>query len=75
MDFKEHSEVMQLLYDMALYYGLALIIDEDGFIYKCGFGTWSYAKIQEYLNGGFSKQFKKFNQKFYKVFIPKLQNM
>ena len=30
MDFKEHSEVMQLLYDMALYYGLALIIDEDG---------------------------------------------
>ena len=32
MDFKEHSEVMQLLYDMAIYYGLALIVDEDGFI-------------------------------------------
>ena len=32
MDFKEHSEVMQLLYDMAMYYGLALIVDEDGFI-------------------------------------------
>ena len=32
MIFKEHSEVMQLLYDMALYYGLALIIDEDGII-------------------------------------------
>lgn len=32
MDFKEHYEVMQLLYDMALYYGLAIIIDEDGFI-------------------------------------------
>ena len=32
MIFKEHSEVMQLLYDMALYYGLALIVDEDGFI-------------------------------------------
>ena len=32
MNFKEHSEVMQLLYDMALYYGLAIIIDEDGFI-------------------------------------------
>ena len=26
MDFKEHSEVMQLLYDMAIYYGLAIII-------------------------------------------------
>ena len=48
----------------------SFLIDEDGLIYKCGFGTWSYAKIQEYLNGGFSKQFKKFNQKFYKVFIP-----
>ena len=32
MDFKEHSEIMQLLYDMAMYYGLALIVDEDGFI-------------------------------------------
>ena len=32
MIFKEHSEVMQLLYDMAIYYNLALIIDEDGFI-------------------------------------------
>ena len=32
MIFKEHSEVMQLLYDMAIYYGLALIIDEDGII-------------------------------------------
>ena len=32
MIFKEHSEVMQLLYDMALYYGLAIIIDEDGII-------------------------------------------
>ena len=32
MIFKEHSEVMQLLYDMAMYYGLALIVDEDGFI-------------------------------------------
>ena len=28
MIFKEHSEVMQLLYDMAIYYGLAIIIDE-----------------------------------------------
>ena len=32
MIFKEHSEVMQLLYDMAFYYGLAIIIDEDGII-------------------------------------------
>ena len=32
MIFKEHYEVMQLLYDMAMYYNLALIIDEDGFI-------------------------------------------
>lgn len=48
----------------------SFLIDEDGLIYKCGFGTWSYAKVQEYLDGGFSKRFKEFNQKFYNIFIP-----
>ena len=32
MDFKEHYEVMQLLYDMVVYYDLALIMDADGYI-------------------------------------------
>ena len=32
MDFKEYSEVMQLLYDMVVYYDLALIMDADGYI-------------------------------------------
>ena len=32
MIFKEHSEVMQLLYDMVVYYDLALIMDADGYI-------------------------------------------
>ena len=32
MIFKEYSEVMQLLYDMVVYYDLALIMDADGYI-------------------------------------------
>lgn len=46
------------------------LIDEGGLIYKCNFGVWPYAKVDEYLEGGFRERFKKYNQKFYKVFIP-----
>lgn len=46
------------------------LIDENGDIYKCGFGAWKYANIKDYINGGFNKKFKEFNKKFYDIFIP-----
>ena len=46
------------------------LIDEEGLIYKCNFGVWPYAKVNEYLEGGFRERFKSYNQKFYKIFIP-----
>lgn len=49
----------------------SFLIDENGTIFKCGFGIWDYANIDEYLQGGFAKRFKRFNQVFYnKTFIP-----
>ena len=45
------------------------LIDEEGRIYKCSFGTWQYDTIQDYLKGGFAPRFKEFNTKFYGVFI------
>lgn len=45
------------------------LIDEIGKIYKCSFGIWSYAKVQDYLNGEFNYKFKEFNKKFYGIFI------
>ena len=47
----------------------SFLIDEGGDIYKCGFGIWNYANINEYLKGGFSKRFKEFGEKFYDVHI------
>jgi MoaA/NifB/PqqE/SkfB family radical SAM enzyme len=46
------------------------LIDENGVIYKCSFGVWDYAKVDQYLDGGFAKRFKEFNKTFYKIFIP-----
>lgn len=46
------------------------LIDENGDIYKCGFGAWKYANIKEYISGGFNKKFKEFNKKFYDIFVP-----
>ena len=46
------------------------LIDEIGNIYKCPMGILNYAVIDNYLDGGFAKKFKEFNQKFYKIFIP-----
>lgn len=46
------------------------LIDEKGNIFKCGFGMWCYANVEDYLNGGFNERFKEFNKKFYSVFIP-----
>ena len=47
----------------------SFLIDEIGKIYKCSFGVWSYATIQDYENGNFTKCFKEFNKKFYSCFI------
>jgi len=45
------------------------LIDEKGYIYKCAFGTWKYAEISEYIDGGFRKRFKEYNIKVNKCFI------
>lgn len=47
----------------------SFLIDEIGAIYKCGFGMWDYAKVHDYIEGGFAERFKEFNLKFYDVFI------
>lgn len=46
------------------------LIDEDGDIYKCGFGAWRYANVKEYMDGSFNEKFKEFNKKFYGIFVP-----
>ena len=45
------------------------LIDEKGIIYKCGFGIWDYATIDEHLDGTFHKCFKEFGLKFNKIFV------
>jgi len=45
------------------------LIDEEGEVYKCGFGVWDYANVSEYQEGGFEERFKFFNQKFYGCFV------
>ena len=47
----------------------SFLIDEVGKIYKCGFGVWDYADINDYQDGGFAHRFKEFNKKFYDIFI------
>lgn len=47
----------------------SFLIDENGDIYKCGFGVWNYANIADYLDGGFRKKFKEFNKKFYGIWV------
>ena len=47
----------------------AFLIDEDGEIYKCGFGVWDYANVNDYLTGGFGERFKQFVKVFNKTFI------
>lgn len=46
------------------------LINENGTIYKCGFGVWDYADIYEYRKGGFRRRFKEFNKQFYQIFLP-----
>ena len=48
----------------------SFLIDEVGEIFKCGFGVWNYASVDEYEDGGFPERFKEVNKKFYDVFIP-----
>ena len=43
----------------------SFLIDELGKIYKCGFGVWDYARVSDYVEGGFNNRFKEFNKKFY----------
>lgn len=44
----------------------SFLIDEEGQIYKCGFGVLPYANISEFLEGGFREVFKNLSQKFHK---------
>lgn len=46
------------------------LIDEEGYVYKCGFGAWRYSNIKKYVKGGFNERFKEFNKKFYDIFVP-----
>lgn len=48
----------------------SFLIDENGVIYKCGFGVWDYADVKDYIDGGFAERFKEFNKVFYNTFIP-----
>jgi hypothetical protein len=45
------------------------LIDEQGNIFKCSFGAWQYANVSEYLDGGFAKRFRAFNEVFYSSFV------
>jgi hypothetical protein len=47
----------------------SFLIDEIGKIYKCAFGIWDYAEINDYICGGFAARFKEFNKLFYNTFI------
>lgn len=47
----------------------SFLIDEEGLIYKCSFGLWQYADVEDHLEGGFDKVFKETNQRFNSVFI------
>jgi hypothetical protein len=47
----------------------SFLIDENGEIYKCGFGSWPYDNVTEYLEGGFDKRFQDFNNIFYGVWL------
>lgn len=47
----------------------SFLINESGEIYKCGFGVWNYADINDYLDGGFRKKFKEYNMKFNSLFV------
>jgi len=47
----------------------SFLINESGDIFKCGFGVWDYANINDYLTGGFASRFKEFNKIFYDTFI------
>jgi MoaA/NifB/PqqE/SkfB family radical SAM enzyme len=48
----------------------SFLIDENGRIFKCGFGVWDYDGIDEYIDGGFRQRFKEFNKRFYGIWIP-----
>jgi hypothetical protein len=48
----------------------SFLIDEQGDVFKCGFGIWKYARVADYLQGGFAARFKDFNTRFYAAFIP-----
>ena len=46
-----------------------LMIDEVGDVFKCGFGVWDYANVDDYLEGGFPERFKEFGKLFNSIFI------
>lgn len=72
---RAHLQYISGIYDMMGCYChnpkhmYSFLIDEDGKIYKCGFGVLSYDTIDDYLEGGFRQRFKEVNTKFYGQFI------
>jgi MoaA/NifB/PqqE/SkfB family radical SAM enzyme len=48
----------------------SFMIDEQGEVYRCPFGIWSYANIADYSHGGFTARFKEFNAVFQSAWIP-----
>ena len=48
----------------------SFMIDEEGNIYKCSFGVFCYANVDDYVEGGFRRRFKDVNTMFYKTFVP-----
>jgi hypothetical protein len=47
----------------------SFLIDERGSIFKCGFGLWDYANVDEHLDGTFAARFKEFNTLFYNTYF------
>jgi hypothetical protein len=50
------------------------LIDEDGRVYRCGFGVWDYTNVGNHLEGNFHMAFKEFGLKFNSVFIGSCRN-
>ena len=47
----------------------SFLIDEIGEVYKCSFGVWNYTNVKDHIDGSFAKEFKRFNSKFYDIFV------
>ena len=64
---RQKGRLLEYCHNPVMMYGF--LIDEAGTIYKCGFGTWDYASIDECQHGGFDVRFKEFNKIFYSAWV------